>query len=435
MYLLNYVYFLIISYLGLKFLLSRGKVVKSPFDSEVELQLNGPELFWVLTFATGLLAFSAPGTLDLMAVRLLVLEMLCLVGLWVVREKPVWTLPLGLYVVYLLWLVAGCFYSPSAVYGVRVILKYSYPLLLCLFASAAVRNIEVWMKSALLARVVALVCVVFSVVPFIGYLVPGVFWYATAKAINFISIMVLSLGLFYFTDQKRKNLFYAAVFLLPCFLWVFRTSIMGSMVAIMAFFFIKYRLRSLPIIFGVLLLGVVAVFTIPSLHKKMFKKEAKGTTIENFQSGNVSMDDVNTNAREAMWTYLEQRLYQGHELTGSGTGAMQQHMYTHFIFGGLKVPHSDLVQIKCDSGLIGVCLYGAMALLIFLHCFKIYWDEESTKGVQLAAIVAGSSLAGVFVTLYSDNVVNYSMATLSMPFGFYGMLLGIRHQLQNPAEV
>jgi hypothetical protein len=32
---------------------------------------------------------------------------------------------------------------------------------------------------------------------------------------------------------------------------------------------------------------------------------------------------------------------------------------------------------------------------------------------------------GVFVTLYSENTVNYSMATLSMPFGFYGMMLGL----------
>ena len=41
------------------------------------------------------------------------------------------------------------------------------------------------------------------------------------------------------------------------------------------------------------------------------------------------------------------------------------------------------------------------------------------------AITAGSTMAGMLLTLYSDNVVNYSMATLSMPFGFYGMMLGL----------
>jgi hypothetical protein len=45
--------------------------------------------------------------------------------------------------------------------------------------------------------------------------------------------------------------------------------------------------------------------------------------------------------------------------------------------------------------------------------------------IKLSAIVAGASMIGVLSTLYSDNVVNYSMATLSMPFGFYGMMLGI----------
>ena len=40
-------------------------------------------------------------------------------------------------------------------------------------------------------------------------------------------------------------------------------------------------------------------------------------------------------------------------------------------------------------------------------------------------ISAGASLAGVAVTMYSDNVVNYSMCTLAYPFGFYGMMLGL----------
>ena len=77
MILLNYLYFLIISYFGVKFLFSRGGIVKSPFNRDVQLGLDGPEMFWCLTFATGLIALSAPGALDLMAVRLLVLEVLC----------------------------------------------------------------------------------------------------------------------------------------------------------------------------------------------------------------------------------------------------------------------------------------------------------------------------------------------------------------------
>jgi len=426
MVLLNYIYFLIITIIGIKFLFSGGKVVHSPFGQDIRMKLNGPEVFWCLTFATGLLAFSAPGALDLMAVRLLVLEVLCFIGIFIAKDKPVWTPALMVYAVYILWIVIGCFYSPAPAYGFRVVLKYLYPILLCLFASAAVRYAEVFIKSALLARTVAFVCVIFSFVPLIGRLIPGVFWYDTARAINFISIMTLSIGLFYFTKEKRKNLIYAIIFILPCFLWVFRTSIMGSFVAIMAFYFIKYKLKSLPIIFGIIVLGVVAVFTIPSLRDKMFKKEATGISIENFQQGKVGMEEVNTNAREGMWKYLENRFYTGHEIAGSGTGSVQNHMYKNILFGGLKVPHSDFVQMKCDNGLIGLILYAATIMLMFIHCFKVYWTRSSSNVLRLAAIVAGASILGVFATLYSDNAVNYSMATLSMPFGFYGMMLGLK---------
>lgn len=117
MYFLNYIYFAIITYFGIKFLTSGGRIVKNPLVKDQKMKLDGPEMFWVLTFSTGLLAFSAPAGLDLMAIRLMVLEVLCIIGLMVVKNKPVWTLPLGLYVVYLLWVIIGCFYSPAPMYG------------------------------------------------------------------------------------------------------------------------------------------------------------------------------------------------------------------------------------------------------------------------------------------------------------------------------
>ena len=137
------------------------------------------------------------------------------------------------------------------------------------------------------------------------------------------------------------------------------------------------------------------------------------------------MDDVNTNARAAMWEHLENRFYQGHELTGSGTGTVQQYMYNNFIFGGLKVAHSDFVQMRCDNGIIALILYVIIILFVYYDCFRTYHSTNST-GVKMCSIVAGASMMGVFVTLYSDNVINYSMATLSMPFGFYGMMLGLK---------
>lgn len=385
--------------------------------------MDGPEMFWVLTFSTGLLAFSAPGALDLMAIRLMVLEVFCFVGLFICKRSPQWSPAIIFYLIYIIWLVVGLSYTPAPGYGFRVILKYLYPLLIMLFASAAVRDKEVFLKAGIGARTVALISIGVFFIPYVGHLFPGVFWYGTASAIHYISMCVFSLALFYYTQEKKKNLLLCILFMLPCVLWVFRTSIMGTTLALMTFFFFKYKLKSLPVIAGIMLVAVVAVFTIPSLKEKMFK-DSKNVSIEQFQQGELSKDDIESNARFAMWEHLENRFYDGKELTGSGIGSVQNYMYSNFVFGGLKVPHSDYVQMLCDSGIIGLVLYLLVILAVLVHSFIVY-QRASSIAIKICAIVAGSSMAGVALTLYSDNVVNYSMATLSYPFGFYGMMLGL----------
>lgn len=427
---LNIIYFIIITVYGYRFLRSDGKIVKGAFNKEELYHFSGTELFWCLTFSTGILAFSANVGLDLMAIRLMVLEIFCLVGIRIATNKSIVSFPLKIYIVYLVWLVIGLTYSPSVTIGIRVILKYLYPLLLCLFASAAVHDSEVFFKSSLFARTVGVITIVIYFIPVIEDIFPGVIWYGTARAINYISIMIFSLGMVYFTNEKKKNILYTLFLLMPCFLWVYRTSIMGSLIAIMAFFLIKYKVKAVPIIAGVFILGIVAVFTIPSLKEKMFFDDS--VTMEDFREGKINEDNINTNYRAYMWEKLENLLYNDHKIVGSGTGAVQNEMYSNSKnYGNLKVPHSDFIQQKCDNGLIGLVLYGTMIFFIFCHCFKTYWTARSGP-LQLCAIVAGASLLGVYATFYSDNTVNYSMATLSMPFGFYGMMLGL---LQSEREV
>ena len=427
---LNIIYFFIISLYGYKFLKSDGKIIKGAMNQDILYHYSGTELFWCLTFSTGLLAFSANVGLDVMALRLLILEIFCIIGLSITKYKPIYSLALKIYILFLVWMVIGLIYSPSPVYGIRSILKYLYPFLLCLFASSVVRDIDVFFKASLWARCIGAISIILIFIPFIGVLIPGVFWYPTARAINYISIMIFSLGMFYFSNKKKENLLYTLLFLLPCGIWTFRTSIMGSMVAIMAFYFIKYKLKSVPIIIGVIILGIVAVFTIPTIKEKMFFDDT--VTIEDFREGKINQDNINTNYRAYMWKILQDKFYENNKIIGSGTGVSQAYMYTHSDeFSGLKIIHSDFIQQKCDNGLIGLILYGSIALFIFIDSFCTYWKYKSDNILRLSAIVAGASIAGVFVTLYSENTVNYSMATLSMPFGFYGMMLGLRHTEQS----
>lgn len=245
--------------------------------------------------------------------------------------------------------------------------------------------------------------------------------------------MIFSLGMVLFSNEKKKNIIFTILFLLPCILWVFRTSIMGSAIALMAFALIRYKWKSIPIIAAVLVLGVVSVFYIPSIKEKMFYDDS--VTIEDLQEGKINEDNINTNYRAYMWEQMEKLFYDRHKMTGSGTGTSQGYMYEYpEDFGGLKILHSDFEQQKCDNGDIALYLYGAMILLIFIDCFRTYWRVPYPP-IRLCALVAGASLIGVYATFYSDNVVNYSMATLSMPFGFYGMMLGMRSKWRdNPDD-
>jgi len=422
MFVLNYIYFLLLTFCLCHCLWTRLKVTRHPLDKRQRLMFNGAEMFWCLLFATGLLALSAPAGMDLMALRLFSLEILCLACLGIVRTRPACPLPMAIYAVFLAWLVIGLLYSPSVAYGVRVILKYLYPFLVALAASAVVRDGEVFLKASLAARRVAILCVIVSFIPYMELAFPGVFWYGTARAINFISMFLFSLALYFYMGKKRKDLWLAAVFALPCLLWVLRTSIMGTVAGAMAFSLFRYKIRSLPVIAAILGLGVCAVFFVPTVKEKMFKSD--DVTVADFLDGRVNMDDVESNARFAMWEYFEKRYYRGHELEGSGTGACQNHFYSNFLFGGLKVMHSDIVQMKCDNGRIALILYYGSILMMILHAFRICGGRHPLF-TRICAITAGSSLVGVAATMYSDNVVNYSMCTLAYPFGFYGMMLGL----------
>lgn len=424
MYFLNYIYFLIITIMGAKFLFAKQGIITHPLNKKKKLLLDGPELFWTLTFSTGLLAFSAPGMLDLMAIRLMVLEIFCIIGLFVVKRKSQWSFSMILYITYMLWLFIGLSYTPSLAYGFRVILKYCYPLLIMLFASAAVREQEIFFKAGFWARIIAVISVGVSLIPFIGYLVPGMFWYETAQSIHNICMCIFSLSLYYYRKEK-KDLFLCILFMIPCIVWVFRTSIMGTTLALMTFFFFKYKIKSVPVILGIALFFVIAIFTIPSIKEKMFSNQ-NGKNIQQLKNGNISMDDINSNGRFAMWKWSLDKFYHNKELTGSGTGNLQETFYAlKHPFGTIRIVHNDYIQILSDNGLIGLTLFGGSFLLLIFHCFIVYQNKRYTTAIHICAITAGASATGMLLTLYTDNVINYAMATISYPCGFYGMMLGL----------
>lgn len=425
MFVLNYFYFAVLLLVMLKYLRAKGRYVADPYVKRLKHWMTGREIFFLILFSTCLLALSAPAGLDLMALRLLVLEILCIVVINRTSQRVTWTPSLAIYFAFILWIICGLSYAPAPSYGIRVISKYLYAPLIMLAASVLVRRPETAMLALVWGRRVALIALLTYFIPYVGYLIPGVFWYGTAAAIHFITIVVMSFSLYFFNGRQKRDLFLALLFALPCVIWVFRTSIMGTTLALMLFFLFRYKLKALPFIFGILCLFVAAIFFIPSVKEKMFFDKTQAS-VSQVQSGEINMDNINSNGRFAMWKWSLERFYEPSPLIGSGTGNLQEVFYSlKHPFARIKICHNDYVQILCDNGLIGLILYAAAFLYLIFHCFIVYQGRRHLLMVRVCALIAGPAMGGTMLTMYTDNVINYTMATISFPCAIYGMMLGL----------
>ena len=410
--------FVYLTYKAFRLLNTSVGYLRSPYDKRQLMACSGHEMLVVLILTTGILGLLVPAVIS---IRLLLWEVLCVLGIIYSKNRPITSVPVILYFVFVAWIIIGITYSPSAVYGSRMLLKYIYPLLIVLFTSAVVRDGELMLKSMMNVRKLAFFSILALSLPFLNMFFGLVFWHSAALATMYITIAVFSLGMVYFSNEKRKNMVWFIIFCLPCVLWVIRTDIMGTMVALSAFFVIKYRLKSLPILVVLACLSVASIFCIPRVKEKMYFRPDEVTFMD-FITNNVDENNINTSGRSGVWEEVKP-FYETSKVIGQGTGCVQKYIYTEMNQVGGQL-HGDFLVLLCDNGIVGLVLFLLAYGAGFLHCIVLYHRYNSSV-IRLCTLVAGASLLGVMVTMYSDNTVSYSMATLSYPWGLYGMALGL----------
>ncbi len=429
---INLAIFLILNIAMMVFMYRYSAQIKNPLNSRKYLTLEGTEMFFVLLMATGTLALSSSGGghgsgsgFNLQAIRLMVLEIFLGLSLFVASRKPIWGLGTIFYLIYLCWLLYSMTYSNAGQYGWRYILKYLYPFLIMLSASAIVRDEEVFLCVCLWSRRIALLSIIVLMTP-LSRILGSSFWYITALNIHFVTVACASLAMFFFYGKDWKDLLIAIVFVIPCILVVHRTGLLAIFSGLAVFSFLKFKWISLPYIVGVLAIGLAIVFYVPSFHDKMFWKDTESElTIQDLREGNISEDDIRNNGREALWMILKQEFYVGKELKGSGIGTCQKFLYES---SGVKQIHGDYIQMQCDTGDIGKWLYILIAAVILAHCTIICFTPSLPNYIKACAMIVGGAIVGNYAGMYSDNVVTYTMATTGYPFAFYGMMLGLKHK-------
>jgi len=430
MNLINHILFFIISLAGFYILFEQKTyLVKDGFAKGKAFKITNRHYLLLFIFSMALLACG-----EHMANRMMVTLIMLVLALFLTNRRPSFSLTTIFYIFYLGWLLISILLiTPERGYGFRVFLKYLYPFLIMLFATQLTVNAQFYFKVLKVILTIGLIAVFWQMIlariPVINSIIYSFIYWGPA-IIDFYPVPLTISLLLYSETKKKKYLVYAALFVVPGILGAIRTGILASSITIMLFAIIRYRIKSLPYILigGAVLIG--SVLYIPQVRDKMFYKQMSTEDIIEKRE-ELTTDDIDSSGRFAMWEWSLANFYHGKEWTGSGTGVLQAVFYSgQHPFGELKVVHNDYVQILCDNGLIGLILYASALLSLIIHSLFVYFISKH-RIIKMAALIAGVSLAGMLSTLYTDNVVNYSMMTLSFPFALYGLFLGIKRFYSN----
>ena len=415
--------FLLITGWALKYMFSSQELVAHPFFKKSKIGVTGMQQFFLFTLAVGILQLGS-----FSAARLLVSILLVALAIVYDKKRTVFSATTVLYILFLCWLLIAIAYSPVKVYGLRVFLKYLFPFLILLLASK-VADSPVFSYKALRTILKVgiwggLFILILSRIPIISTISWSLFWWPPA-ILDFLGVPVAIVLAYYTLKIRKRYIWLLPIFILPCIIGTNRTGLMVVAITIAVFSLIRYNLRSVPylILSGGLFLG--SILYIPAFREKMFNKElTTEQIIENRDS--LSADDVDSSGRFAMWEWSLKNYFEGKELTGSGLGVLQEVFYSlKHPFGRMRIVHNDYIQLLCDTGLIGLCLYVSVFLSMIIHSIVVFYKKNRFT-VRLLALVAASSMSGMMASLYTDNAVNYSLMTLTYPFAIYGMMIGLK---------
>lgn len=415
---MNSILFLAFCLAGLYFLFNAGRMIGNPLVKKQKYFATGPQIFLIFSVVTGFFMLG-----EWSATRLSIWIVYLIVGTMVTKGKIKFTPVLILYIFYILYLFLSLFIlSPDKFFGIRVIAKYLFPLCVLIFA-AKIANSEFVIYSGI--KYVLAIAIFIQITFFLWINWGGIFWVRSTLADHLVVMSVISLALFYATS-KKKYLYLTLFFCSFPVVATIRTGLMGITGCFTIFFLFKYKWRALPVVVFVVAAAVLVVLYVPAVRGKMFrdKQMTADEIIENRE--NLTLKDIDTNGRQAMWDWSLDNYYRKNKVFGTGVGNLQMVFYSgKHPFNPLRVVHNDYVQILCDTGLVGLILFLLTSLSLVIHSFIIYNDKRNNEMIRLCAIVAGSSLVGILITSYTDNSVNYSFATYFYPYVFFGMALSL----------
>lgn len=403
--------------------------LKAPFGAGKEMVVNSRQRFILFLLAVGIVQAGM-----FSAVLLLVWIGFLIIYLSFYKTSFSASGLFFVYIAYLIWLMYSLALSPEPEFGFRVFAKYLFPFLVVAVVSSTPittdffhKAIKVAFTSAVFANLVLVVPYIIPIGSITAPILNPIIWWGPA-VIDFNPFALACAFILYRITGKKIYLYAVLLFFLPPILASVRTGLVGLGMALLAMSFFKYKIRALPIFIIIVVAFILSVLYIPQIRDKMFRESFNSADEVVNAIGSMSSHDIDSSGRFAMWEWSLKNFYEGKELTGSGLGNLQAVFYSgDHPFGIIRIAHNDYLQILTDTGQIGLILYIFIMIAFIFHSFKIYNNKQYKEAARYAAFLAGTSFCGIMACGFTDNVINYSLITLSYPYVFFGFSLALRN--------
>jgi O-antigen ligase len=335
------------------------------------------------------------------------------------------------YALFFAWLCVTMTYTPVPMDGAMMLIKYSLPMLFLWLGYSSLSNEK---DVIVLLKVVNIVGCIWCLVMggFAATFIPPLYGFMMgicstyAGFADFLTSIFIVPILLYWLTKDRTYVYCALWMILSTILQSVRTG-MGGMLLVFAFaILLRDKWKAVP---GLLLAGAVFVGTIlfvPDVNKKFFGDDGANVSAMDIASGEaLSMDNMDTNGREATWELIMDTFYHGSEKTGSGLGVAIRFLKDRWLSGegGAGLIHNDYVQLLAETGNIGLLLLILFFLSVIINVFPKVVSPNRSSLAKVTGIMALSSMAGIAFCMYFDNVVSNSMQSMVMPYIYLGFFL------------
>ena len=331
------------------------------------------------------------------------------------------------HVAFLLFVVTALIWSPSLIYGTRMVAKLTAPFLFLLLVMVSVsswtalRSMErAIFFSGILAVGLSVGSAVAGYAPVslqVGLRIPGLGPAGTSAHLAILTMLGLAAAV-----TRRSRLLYAIMAL--CFgaaviAGFTRITIAGLFIgtAVVLWLCTPGWLRWIMPLAGVASVPALFIFS-ETFRRRMFKSQdgISFDMLTNDPSG--VLDQIHGSGRFEHWTYVMKTFFDPNPLVGSGIGTTQHYFYTHQL--GLNVIHSEYVRLLAEVGLVGVCLFVFAVVAYMVRLTRIYRSARSSEA-RTYALAGLGALVVYLIFMATDNAIDYVTNAGLYVFSFIAM--------------